>query len=163
MIKKLATLTAIAFAVQNLSGHSAEVIMGPVGPQPYDIVEAWHKPFSEEGYAFGGSSGVFAESPDRIFLAQRGEYRLPDPIPEEYAGYAGSIGVNVLRDTEPRTWQNCLYVLDGDGNVREDWSQWDYLCEGSDDPGPHRLRISPYDPEGKVWVINDNLPSDLCV
>lgn len=155
MVKNFVLPALVALSAFSLSSTAAEVIMGPVGPQPYDIIEAWHKPFSETGYAFGGSSGVFAESPDRIFLAQRGEFRLPDPIPSEYNGYAGSIGVNVLRDTEPRTWQNCLYVLDGDGNVRENWSQWDYLCEGSDGPGPHRLRISPYDPEGKVWVINE--------
>lgn len=141
--------------VHNLTAAENEVILGPVGPSPYTIVEGWHKPFAPPGYAFGGNSGLFAETPDRILVAQRGEYRLPDPVPESYAGYAGSIGVNVLTDTEPRTWNNCLYVLDGDGNVIKRWDQWDYLCEGSDGPGPHRLRISPYDPEKRVWVINE--------
>ena len=46
---------------------------GPVGPSPYDVVRGWHKPFSEPGFAFGGNSGIFAESPNRIFVAQRGE------------------------------------------------------------------------------------------
>lgn len=126
-----------------------------VGPSPYDIVSGWHKPFAEPGFAFGGNSGVFAESPDRIFVAQRGETRLPDPIPAEFDGHAGSIGINVLRATDLRVWQNCLYILDGDGNVTERWTQWDHLCEGSDGPGPHRVRINPYDPERKVWVINE--------
>ena len=98
---------------------------------------------------------MFAESPDRIFIAQRGETVLPDPIPPEFAGYAGSIGINVLRDTDRRIWRNCLYTLDGDGHVTEIWNQWDHLCEGSDGPGPHRLRISPYDPEHRVWVVNE--------
>ena len=49
---------------------------GPVGPSPYEVVRGWHKPFAEAGFAFGGNSGVFAESPDRIFVAQRGEFRL---------------------------------------------------------------------------------------
>ncbi len=128
---------------------------GPVGPSPYDVVRAWHKPFSEAGFAFGGNSGVFAESPDRIFIGQRGETRLPDPIPPEFAGFAGSIGINVLQATESRVWQNCIYTLDGEGNVREIWDQWDYLCEGSDGPGPHRLRISPYDPESRVWLVHE--------
>jgi hypothetical protein len=118
---------------------------GPVGPSPYDVVSGWHEPFATEGYAFGGNSGVFAESPDKIFIAQRGETRLPSPIPPAFAGYAGSIEINVLRDTERRIWQNCLYTLDGNGEVIEIWNQWDHLCEGSDGPGPHRLRISPYD------------------
>ena len=63
------------------------VVSGPVGPSPYNVVRYWHKPFSEPGFAFGGNSGVFAESPDRIFIAQRGETRLPDPLPDSYAGF----------------------------------------------------------------------------
>ena len=39
--------------------------------------------------------------------------------------------------------------------MKERWTQWDKLCEGSDGPGPHRIRISPYDPERRVWVINE--------
>lgn len=153
----LATAVLAGSAALPISSALAqnEVILGPVGPSPYDIIPAWHKPFQEPGYAFGGNSGVFAESPDRILVAMRGEARLPQPIPPEYAGYAGSIGINVLTATELRTWRNCLYALDGDGNVVENWNQWDVLCADSDGPGPHRLRISPYDPEKRVWVINE--------
>jgi hypothetical protein len=61
-------------------------VRGPVGPSPYDVVRGWHKPFAPPGYAFGGNSGIFAESPDRIFILQRGETLLPDPIPAEFAG-----------------------------------------------------------------------------
>lgn len=151
--------TAVLAGTAALSLPSAiaqnEVILGPVGPSPYDIIPAWHKPFQEPGFAFGGNSGVLAESPDRILIAMRGEARLPQPIPPEYAGYAGSIGINVLTATELRTWRNCLYALDGDGNLIENWTQWDVLCADSDGPGPHRLRISPYDPEKRVWVINE--------
>jgi hypothetical protein len=134
---------------------SKAVISGPVGPSPYDVIRGWHKPFAEQGYAFGGNSGVFAESPNRIFVAQRGETRLPDPIPPGYAGFAGSIGINVLNAVDRRVWRNCLYTLDADGKVKERWTQWDQLCEGSTGPGPHRLRISPYDPERRVWVVNE--------
>ena len=153
----LATAVLAGTAAMTLTSALAqnEVILGPVGPSPYDIIPAWHKPFQEPGFAFGGNSGVFAESPDRILIAMRGEARLPQPIPPEYAGYAGSIGINVLQATELRTWQNCLYALDGDGNIIENWTQWDVLCADSDGPGPHRLRISPYDPEKRVWVINE--------
>jgi len=138
-----------------LSGPASSQDVGPTGPSPYDVVEAWHQPFAKQGFAFGGNSGVFAESPDRIFIAQRGETRLPIPIPAEFSGYAGSVGINTLRATDLRTWQNCLYTIDGDGNVTDIWEQWDYLCAGSEGPGPHRLRISPYDPERRVWVINE--------
>lgn len=131
------------------------VISGPVGPSPYEIVRGWHKPFAESGFAFGGNSGVFAESPNRIFVAQRGEFRLPDPVPAGFQGFAGSIGFNVLTATDRRVWKDCLYTLDADGRVKERWTQWDSLCEGSSGPGPHRLRISPYDPEHRVWVVNE--------
>jgi hypothetical protein len=76
-------------------------------------------------------------------------------VPSTFAGFAGSIGINVLNATERRVWQNCLYTLDANGNVKERWTQWDKLCEGSPGPGPHRLRISPYDPERRVWVVNE--------
>ena len=160
MIQISRTLVALAILiiagqVSALRAQSTGPIEGPVGPSPYNIIRGWHKPFAEEGFAFGGSSGVFAESPNRIFIAQRGETRLPDPIPAEFSGFAGSIGINVLFATDLRVWEHCLYTLDGDGNVREMWDQWDHLCEGSDGPGPHRLRINPYDPERRVWLVNE--------
>ena len=149
----VSTLTGF-FAVL-LPGPASSQNLGPIGPSPYNVIEGWHKPFAKQGFAFGGNSGVFAESPDRIFISQRGETRLPIPIPPEFAGYAGSLGINALRATDLRTWQNCLYTIDGDGNVIDIWEQWDYLCAGSDGPGPHRIRISPYDPERRVWVVNE--------
>ena len=152
-LAKLMVVLMVAAPAQVLVAQDAET--GPVGPSPYNIVSGWHTPFAGAGYAFGGNSGVFAESPDRIFIAQRGETRLPIPIPSEFAGYAGSLGINTLRATDLRTWQNCLYTIDGAGNVIDVWDQWDYLCAGSEGPGPHRVRISPYDPERRVWVVNE--------
>lgn len=155
--KSLATTMAILGVVGPAPTpiHAQDGERGPVGPSPYDVVSGWHTPFSEHGYAFGGNSGIFAESPERILIGQRGETRLPSPIPPEFAGHAGSIGINVLQATDRRVWQNCLYVLDGDGEVVEIWNQWDHLCEGSEGPGPHRLRISPYDPERRIWLVNE--------
>src|SRR6202163_4401877 len=156
MMKAVAMSAALLVLVASISTPLAQaVISGPVGPSPYDVIRGWHKPFAEPGYAFGGNSGLFAESPDRIFVAQRGETRLPDPIPSGFLGFAGSIGINVLNAVDRRVWRNCLYTLDADGHVKERWTQWDKLCEGSTGPGPHRLRISPYDPERRVWLVNE--------
>lgn len=132
------------------------VISGPVGPSPYDVVSLWQQPFAEPGFAFGGNSGVFAESPDRILIAMRGETRLPTPLPATYRGFAGSIGINVLTKTDLRVWRNCLYAVDRNGKVKERWPQWDSLCDGSNGPGPHRLRISPYDPERRLWLVQES-------
>ena len=149
-----AVLVAAATVAPAMLAQTA-VPEGPVGPSPYDIVRGWQKPFSEPGFAFGGNSGVFAESPDRIFIAQRGEFQVPSPTPPGFLGFAGSIKFNVLNAVDRRVWKNCLYTLDANGKTRERWTQWDHLCEGSTGPGPHRLRISPYDPEHRVWVINE--------
>jgi hypothetical protein len=156
-VARFAALLALAVSVPALLAQQSPqgVISGPVGPSPYDIVRFWHKPFAKPGFAFGGNSGVFAESPDRIFVAQRGEFKMPDPVPPGFLGFAGSIGFNVLTAVDHRVWQNCLYTLDASGKVKELWTQWDKLCEGSSGPGPHRLRISPYDPEHRVWVVNE--------
>ena len=155
MFMRLIAAGVAALAVASIGAAQSNVPETTVGPSPYDIVRGWQKPFAEQGFAFGGNSGVFAESPDRIFIAQRGEFRLPDPIPSGFAGFAGSIMMNVLTATDRRVWRNCLYTLDRDGRVKERWTQWDRLCEGSDGPGPHRVRISPYDRERRVWVINE--------
>ena len=147
---------ALLVSAALLSGQPASTpSTGPVGPSPYNIVSGWHQPFAEPGFAFGGNSGVFAESPNRIFVAQRGEFKLPDPVPAGFIGFAGSIKFNVLNAVDRRVWKNCLYTLDANGKVKERWTQWDSLCEGSSGPGPHRVRISPYDRDHRVWVINE--------
>ena len=148
-------LCAIALALAAPALAQQGNARGPIGESPYDIISGWHKPFQEKGFAFGGNSGVWAESPDRIIIAQRGETILPYPVPEDFPGYAGALGLNVLREVNRRHWQNCLYILNGDGEVVEIWDHLDYLCEGSDGPGPHRVRISPYDPESRIWLVNE--------
>ncbi|GJM13509.1 MAG: hypothetical protein DHS20C12_19120 [Pseudohongiella sp.] len=153
-LNRLAVL-ALALTLSSSAFSQQGNARGPIGESPYDIVSLWHKPFAEEGYAFGGNSGIWAESPDRIIIAQRGETVLPYPIPDDYLGFAGDMGLNVLRDTTRRVWQNCLYTLNADGEVAELWDHLDYLCEGSEGPGPHRIRISPYDPESRLWLVNE--------
>jgi len=41
----------------------------------------------------------------------------------------------------------------------ESWTQWDHLFEGGGTAeigrGPHAIKISPYDPERRVWVVDD--------
>ncbi|MBT3529605.1 MAG: hypothetical protein HOF74_05215 [Gammaproteobacteria bacterium] len=128
---------------------------GVIGPSPYDFnTDTWLQPWAEAGQTFGGTSGVHVESQDRIFVLQRGETELPSPIPPEYTNFAGSMGWNVLRG-RGRVWENCIYVIDSDGNVLEVWDQWDHLFVGTDGPGPHRIRQNPYDEEKRVWVIDE--------
>ena len=120
------------------------------GPDPSNVVD-WRKPFSQEGFAWGSHPGVFIESDDRIFVVQRGEIPLPDPVPPEFENWVGSIGMSALRETP--VFRNCIFIVDSRGNLVETWTQWDYLFENTN--GPHKIRISPYDPERRVWVINE--------
>lgn len=123
-------------------------------PIPYDMVENWAASFAEPGFSWGGNSGVHIESSDRILIVQRGETRLPDPVPPEYAGAPGTLGWNVIRG-QGRTWQNLLYVINSDGEIQEVWDHWDHLWHDTDGPGPHRLRVSPYDPDRRIWVVEE--------
>ncbi len=104
---------AVVVAV-GLIGTPALMQDMPSGPSPYDVVDGWLKPFAASGYSFGATSAVFAESPDRIFIAQRGENQLPDPVPPGFQGFLGSIGVRANTASESRVWQNTIFVVDGD-------------------------------------------------
>ena len=86
---------------------------------------------------------------------------LPDPIPPEFAGFAGSIKINVLTaGRSPRVAQLSLHARP----QRQRQGAVDavgHLCEGSAGPGPHRLRISPYDPRPPRLGRQRDVPSDL--
>ena len=49
-------------------------------------------------------------------------------------------------------WENCLVVVDADGNILETWKQWDKIFRR-----PHSVYISPYDLQKRVWVVDDNM------
>jgi peptidylamidoglycolate lyase len=117
---------------------------------PYDLVRNWPQPFARPGYTWGSQGGVFAESPDRIFLLNRGELKLPDKIPADFTGAWGILGPATDPTPEMR---NCIVVVNGEGKMIESWTQWDRLFQGG--RGPHSIQISPYDPERNVWVIDD--------
>ena len=120
---------------------------------PYEVVPNWPQPWARQGYIWGSQPGVFAETPNRIFLAVRGELKLPATLGRGFNGIWGSLGE---RATVPRAeMRNCILVVDGSGKVIDAWNQWDSLFEGS--MGPHKVKISPYDPERHVWIVNDSI------
>ncbi len=117
---------------------------------PYQVVEGWPQPWSKAGYIWGSQPAVFAQSPDCVFIGARGELKLPDSLPRGFNGMWGSLG---QRATEPKAeYRNCIVVVDRAGKLVEAWTQWDALFEGS---GPHKIRMSPYDAQHHVWVVND--------
>ena len=132
-------------------GQNSDII----GPSPYNYVtDSWMQTFAEEGMTFGGTSGVYVQNKGRIFFLQRGETRLPNPVPQSYAGFPASLGWNVLQG-RGRVWQNVIYVANSEGEVLEIWNQWDHLFKGTNGPGPHQLRMSPYDPQNRLWLVDE--------
>jgi sugar lactone lactonase YvrE len=111
---------------------------------PYEVVANWPQPMQDAGWTWGSVAAVWAESPDRVFIFQRGELEvLKDPIGQ------GGLPKRAATGGKPR-WQNCLLVLDRGGKVVESWRQHDDKFVR-----PHRIAISPYDPQKHIWLVDD--------
>ena len=61
-------------------------------------------------------------------------------------------------------WEHIIQVFDSQGNLKEEtnsvWKQWDSLFKPADIPATgrgrvHKILISPYDPEKRIWAIDD--------
>jgi sugar lactone lactonase YvrE len=148
---------------------------------PYDVVPAWQKPYTDgddgvkhEGWTFGSVGAVWVENPNRIWVAMRGE--LPLPMGAKPWTPYGMLGGQMNRGNatgnpdglsatceagNKRGWErrmhHVLYVLDGQGNMVQWWNQFDKDYEAFCGRGPHKIKMSPYDAEKHVWVIDDQL------
>ena len=145
---------------------------------PYEVVENWPRglPDGPDGvthaeWTWGSMGSVFAETPDRIWVAMRGELPLP-PDEEPWTPYSllnsplrstgNDDGLSATcQQTQPRGWErryhHVIFVVDRDGNLVQDWPQHDKLFEMACGRGPHKIKMSPYDPDKHVWVIDDQL------
>ena len=146
---------------------------------PYEFVDDWPKPLPDgpdgvkhDGWTWGSNGAVFAESPDRIWIAMRGELPLPEGTkpwttwaelnPPRGNSTGNPDGVSATcQPTEKRGWErrmhHVIYVVDRNGNQVQHWAQHDALFDGPCARGPHKIKMSPYDPEKHVWVIDDQL------
>jgi len=120
---------------------------------PYEVAAKWPLPIAPPGYVWGSQGGVFAETPNRVFLLNRGALKLPEKLPNNFNGFYGSIGSASRSESAPDVMRDCIVIVDGTGKIIESWTQWDHLFEGG--RGPHTIKISPYDPQRHVWVVDD--------
>jgi hypothetical protein len=78
----------------------------------------------------GGASGALPEDAAKQWRGEKPPYR--------------EAGVDAR-------WEHCLLVVDADGHIIEQWTQWDKIFKR-----PHFIAINPYDPEKAVWVVDDH-------
>jgi DNA-binding beta-propeller fold protein YncE len=122
----------------------------------YEHVANWPQPLpgpENQGWTWGSTGGVYAESPDRVWIGMRGQLPLP-----EKAKPGDSVGLHKMNANQlrPKTrWTNQVIVVDRDGKLVQSFAQHDeLLAKGG--KGPHQINMSPYDPEKHVWVVSDS-------
>ncbi|HSF15945.1 MAG TPA: hypothetical protein VLK65_10380 [Vicinamibacteria bacterium] len=170
--------TLLGSAISLASGTFAQERGGQELFGPYEPVVDWPKPLPDgpdgvkhEGWTWGSMGSVYAESPDRIWVAMRGELPLPagaapwtpygllDP-PRRATGNDDGRDAR-CEPTETRGWErryhHVIFVVDGEGNLVQDWKEHDKLFDVPCGRGPHKIKMSPYDPDKHVWVIDDQL------
>jgi hypothetical protein len=146
---------------------------------PYDLVADWLQPLPDgpdgvthEGWTWGSIGAMYAETPDRIWIAQRGELPLPAGTkpwtpygmlnPSRGNATGNTDGINA--ECEPtankrgweRRWHHSLFIVDRDGKLVDEWPHLNKMF--SQVPcgrGPHKIKMNPYDPEKHVWIIDD--------
>ena len=117
----------------------------------YDVA-TWPASFASPGYIRASNSGIFVESPDRIYLISRGEIKLPEQVPANFNGTISSLPEQVTRQKAELLLHHRRQLS---RRILERWTQHDHLFTVGG-RGPHRIKISPYDPERHVWVVDDS-------
>lgn len=143
----------------------------------YEVVDNWPKPLPEKdlshaGWTWGSGSGVWAESPDKVWVAQRGEIELP---PGATPWICPCLLTPRRTNTGRRPYSgngypyqmrrhHLVFAVDRNGNTIEEWLQHDkYLAPdrgtglGELARGPHKLLMNPYDPEKHIWIVDDDM------
>ena len=77
-MRTLALVGVIVFAAGVVPPAAIQDKGGEDETGPYQVVEKWPTDWAKPGYIWGSQPGVFAESPTRIFIAARGELKLPE-------------------------------------------------------------------------------------
>jgi hypothetical protein len=182
----LSVLVVVSLAVVFTNSVSPSEMLQAAGQQerggqeefgPYEPVPEWNKPLPDspdtkhDGWTWGSVGGVFAESPDRIWYSMRGELPLPEGakpwtpygmLTPQRRATGNPDGINaVCEPTDKRGWErrmhHVIFVVDRNGNQVQHWAQHDKLFDGPCARGPHKIKMSPYDPEKHVWVFDDQL------
>ena len=186
-MRRLSLMLLIAAVLTSCSAPSINSTATPPADQekggqeefgPYELVENWLQPLPDgddgvkhEGWTWGSVGAVFAETPDRIWIAQRGELPLPKDakpwtpygmLTPERTATGNDDGLDATcQKTEKRGWErryhHVIFVVDRNGKLVQSWPEHDKLFAAPCGRGPHKIKMSPYDPEKHVWIFDDQL------
>jgi peptidylamidoglycolate lyase len=94
---------------------------------------------------------VVADTPNRIIVGANDRTLTQAGFPLLTAdGKVMAEKTTVPTDKDPAKIDvNQLLVLNGDGKMIENWSQWNSLIGI-----PHTIAISPYDPQRHIWIVD---------
>ena len=158
---------------------------------PYEVVPGWPKPMSaslpgHEMWTWGAVQGVFAESPDRVYMVMRGE--LPN-IQRPQAKAFPDVGPSITFPTGQVPWRNASQGVAssppgaGGGGADPDdpaqaWrgrmgidARWEHTIVVFNAAGniaeswtqwdkmmrrPHSVYVNPWDAEKHVWIVDDH-------
>jgi hypothetical protein len=157
---------------------------------PYDVVRDWPKPLSNlpghENWTWGSAQSVFAESPNRVFVLQRGELpKLNRPQAKAVPEFGPSLTFPVGQVPFRNASQGPVSSPPGAGGPGQDpddpaqaWqgklgtdARWEHCLVVVNANGdiveqwtqwdsmfrrPHAVYINPYDAEKHVWVVDDH-------
>ena len=143
----------------------------------YEPVVPWPKPLpdtdlSHAGWTWGSGAGVWAESPDKVWVMQRSEIELPPGAdPWTCACLLSPRRTNTgRRDYSGKPYpykqrrHHLVFAVDRNGNTIQEWLQHDrYLAPprgtgpGEMGRGPHKILMNPYDPEKRIWIVDDDM------
>src|SRR6202795_2595231 len=156
---------------------------------PYEPVVDWPQPLTSlpghENWTWGAVEGIYAQSRNRVFIAQRGELpALKRPANTPIPAFGPSLSFPTGEVPFRNASQGPVASLPGGGapgDLPEDadkkWSgkkgvdaRWEHALVVVDASGkisedwtkwdafferPHAVYINPYDPEKNVWVVDD--------
>jgi hypothetical protein len=143
----------------------------------YEPVVPWPQPLARHRSSHAAGHGdrarvVWAESPDKVWVQQRGEIELPPGAePWTCACLLNPRRTNTgRRDYSGKPYpykmrrHHILFAVDRNGKTIEEWLQHDnYLAPprgtglGEMGRGPHKILMNPYDREKRIWIIDDDM------
>ena len=132
MNKRFLALVLIATALPQFAAMRGQGGQDETGP--YDVVPDWLQPVHPGWYHH--VTGVYAESPTRIFITASGE----TPIPAAKVGGRPTAPAGFDPDAPGARSDHFLVIVDANGRIIDEWKHLTDLLVR-----PHTVEISPYD------------------